>query len=176
MVCALLAAGARADLRDTNGCTPLDLLPRALRAEVERLVQQAKEERGRSTRPDDGRMGAPSATAAVLPPPRYQPASQLQAASKDGGEGSSESPGVPPAEASSIISGRATPEHVCSMCGAPPSASSGGVAKLKACGRCLSMRYCSQECQKKHWGACSQLREKRERMKGVKSGQLERLT
>ena len=42
---ALLAAGARADLRDIDGLTPLDLVPSALRAEVERLVQQAKEER-----------------------------------------------------------------------------------------------------------------------------------
>ena len=37
----------------------------------------------------------------------------------------------------------------------------------------MSVRYCSQECQKKHWGegghkaACPQLREKRERRKGM---------
>ena len=96
----------------------------------------------------------------------------MQAASEDGGEGSSEGLGWWSAEASSI-SVRAASSRVCSMCGGPPSAtaSSGGMAKLKACGRCLSMHYCSQECQKKHWGegdhkaACPQLREKRERVK-----------
>ena len=79
----------------------------------------------------------------------------------------------------SSTSGMAASERVCSMCGGPPSASSGGVAKLKACGRCMSVRYCSQECQKKHWGegghkaACPQLREKRERRKHVKAERLE---
>ena len=141
-----------------------------LRAEVERLVQQAKEEWG-SARADESRVGAPSAPAALLPPPHYQAASQLQAVSEDGGEGSSEGPGGLSAEASSI-SGRAASGRVCSMCGGLPSPSSGGAAKLWACGRCLSVRYCSQECQKKHWGegghkeACPQLRERRERRKG----------
>ena len=130
-------------------------------------------------------MGASSAPVVVLPPPRYQSACQLQAASEDGGGegpggllakvlvGSSEGPG----EASSI-GGRAASERVCSICGGPPSASasSGGVAKLKACGRCMSVRYCSQECQKRHWGegghkaACPQLRERR---KGMKAERLE---
>ena len=67
IVHALLSVGARADLRDINGMVPLDLLPRALIVEVERLLQQAKEDRG-------------------LPPPHYQSASQLQAACEDGGE------------------------------------------------------------------------------------------
>ena len=131
-------------------------------------MQQAKEERD-SMRAGESRVGAHSGPAASLPPPHYQSASQLLAASKDGGEGSSEAPGGLSAEASSI-SGRALSGHVCSMCGGPPStsASSGGVAKLKACGHCLSVRYCSQECQKKHWGEgghkelCSQLREEGE--------------
>ena len=39
VVRALLSAGARADSRGVNGKTPLDLLPRGLRAEGERLVQ-----------------------------------------------------------------------------------------------------------------------------------------
>ena len=104
-------------------------------------------------RADDARVGAPSAPAAVLPPPHYQPASQLQAASGNGGESSSEGPGGLSVGASSI-SGGAVSQHVCLMCGGPPSASasSGGVAKLRACGRCMSVRYCSKECQKKHWG------------------------
>ena len=152
VVRALLSAGARADLCDTNGRTPLDLLPRTLRAEVERLLQQAKEERG-------GASSLGAALAAVHsavpppPPPHNQPASQLHTAIKDLGEGSSQigGPGGLSAEASSS-GGRAASGRVCSMCGGPPSATSGGVAKLRACGRCLSVRYCSQECQKKHWG------------------------
>ena len=165
----LLSAGARADLRDVYGRTPLDLLPRALHAEVERLlVQQAKEEKG-SARADESRVGAPSAPEAVLPPPHYQSANQLQVANLDGGGGSSEGPGGLSAEAS----GRAASGRVCSMCGGPPSPSSGGVSKLKACGRCMSVRYCSKECQKEHWGegghkeACPQLCDKRERRKGM---------
>ena len=150
VVHALLSAGARADLRNINGRTPLDLLPRALRAEVER---QAKEERG-GARANESRVGAPSSAPAVVLPllPHDQSGSQQQAASsEDGGEGSSEGPGGLSAEASSS-GGRAASERVCSMCGGPPSASPGGVAKLKSCGRCRSVRYCSQECQKKHWG------------------------
>ena len=178
VVRALLSAGATADLCNINGRTPLDLLPRALRAEVERLVasQQAKVGGG-SAKADESRVGAPSAPAVVLPPPHYQPASQLEAASEDGGEGPSERPGGLSAEASSI-SGRAASERVCSMCGGPPSASHGGLAKLKACGRCRSTRYCSQECQRMHWGegghkaACPQLREERERREGVKTERL----
>ena len=77
VVRALLYAGARADLRDINGMTPLDILPRALHADVVCLVQQAKEERG-STRADESRVGAPSsAPAAVLPSPHCQAGSQL---------------------------------------------------------------------------------------------------
>ena len=87
MVRALLSAGARADLRDINGRTPLDLLPHSFRAEVGcLLVQQAKEERG-SARADGSRVGAPSAPAAVLPSSHYHSASQLQAASEDSGDG-----------------------------------------------------------------------------------------
>ena len=104
-----------------------------LRAEVERLVLQAMEERG-GARADESRVGAPSPPAAVLPSP------PLQTAIEDGGEGSSEGRGGLPAEAS-IISGRAASERVCSMCGGPPSASSGGLAKLKTCGHCMSTRY-----------------------------------
>ena len=177
---ALLSAGAVADMRDKSDKTPLDRLPRALRAEVERLVPQAKEERG-SARADECKAGAPSSgPAAVLPTPHYHlAASQLQAASVDGAEGSSEASGGLSAEASSI-SGRALSGRVCSMCGGPPSASasSGGVAKLRACGRCRSVRYCSQECQKNHWEegghkeACPQLREKREEMKVSSAGDL----
>ena len=171
VVSALLSAGAKADLRAVDGRVPLDLVPRALCAEVERLMQQAKEERG-SARVDESRVGA-----TVLPPPHpgAQSGSQLQAVSGDGGIGSPEAPGGLPAEASSI-SGMATSVRVCSMCGSMPTASSAGVAKLKACGRCLSVRYCSQKCQKMHWGegghkaACPQLREKRERRKGGGAG------
>ena len=170
---ALLSAGARADLRDINGMTPLDLVPYYLHAKVGRLVQQAKMVRG-CARANESRVVAPSAPATVLP--HDQSASQPQAASEDGGDSPSEGPGELSAEASSI-SGRAASGHVCSMCGGPPSPSSaGGVAKLKACGRCLSVHYCSQECQKKHWGegghkeACPQLREKRERKKGGGAG------
>ena len=65
VVRALLSAGAREDLRDIDGKTPLDRLPCALRAEVERLVQQAKEERG-SARADEGRVGAPSAKSGCI--------------------------------------------------------------------------------------------------------------
>ena len=68
---ALLSAGAVADMRDKSDKTPLDRLPRALRAEVERLVQQAKEATGGSTIADESRVGAPSAPAAVLPPPHH---------------------------------------------------------------------------------------------------------
>ena len=79
MVRALLSAGARADLPNIKGRTPLDLLPHALRAEVERLVQQAKEEKG-SARADESKAGAPSAPAAVLPPPAPLPVSISQPA------------------------------------------------------------------------------------------------
>ena len=171
---ALLSAGARADLRDTIGRTPLDLLPHALRTDVEHLVQQAKEDWS-SARADERRVGVPSAPAAVLPSPHCRPASQLQTASKDGGEGCTEGPGGLSAEASSI-SGLPASGHVCSMCGGPPSPSSGGVAKLRVCGRCLSVCYCSQECQRMHWGegghkeSCPQLQEKRERREGGGQG------
>ena len=176
VVCALLSAGATADLRGLHGGTPLDLLPRARRAEVERLVQQAKEEKG-SARVNGSRVESTSAPAAVLPPPHQQAASHLQAASEDGGVGSSGT-GALSAEASSS-SGRAASGCVCSMCGGPPSASSGGVAKLKACGYCMSVRYCSPDCQRRHWGegghkaACPQLRERRERRKEAKADRLE---
>ena len=149
-------------------------MPRVLRGEVERLVQEAKKEGG-SAKADESRVGAPSAPAVVLPPPHCQSTSRLQAASEGGGEGSYEGPGGLSAEAG-IISSRAASGRVCSMCGGPPSASSGGVPKLKACGRCMSARYCSQECQKKHWAegghkeACPQLREKREKMTGCGAG------
>ena len=174
---ALLSAGAVADLRDSNGRTPLDLLPRAQRAEVERLVQHIKEERDIVRADDESRVRAPSAPASVLPPPHLHPSSQLQAACEDDSdEGSSECPGgMSAAEACSSSSGRSASGHVCSMCGGPPSASSFGVAKLKACRRCMSVRYCSQECQKKHWeegghkAACPQLREMREGRKGVEA-------
>ena len=139
-------------------------------------MQQAKEERG-SARAGDSR------EAAVPPPPPNQPASlpasQLQTAIEAAGQGSSGGPAGLSTEASSNGI-RAASGRVCSMCGGPPSASSGGgAAKLKACGRCRSVRYCSQECQKKHWGegghkaACPQLREMREGRKGVEAEQQE---
>ena len=79
---ALLSAGGQADLRATiAGTIPLDVLPSALRPEVLRLVQRAKEERS---------------GAAVGLHPRLQPASLLQ-------------------------------------------------LRLRACGRCKSVRYCSEE-------------------------------
>ena len=192
---ALLSAGGQAGLRDKSGMTPLDVVPPALRPEVELLVQRTKdesrgsaggdergsaggEERGNaSARADESRVGTPSAPAVVLPPPHYQSDSQLQAASEGGVEDSSEGPAGLSAEASS--SGRrAASGNLCSLCGGTPSASAspGGVAKLKVCGRCMSVRYCSQECQTKHWGegghkkACPQLREKRERRKGCGAG------
>ena len=92
VVRALLSAGARADLLDLDGVTALDRLPCALRAEVEHLVQQAKEERG-GARANESRVGTPSAPAAVPPPSHHQSASRLQAPSEDGGEGSSEGHG-----------------------------------------------------------------------------------
>ena len=55
--------------------------------------------------------------AAVLPPPHYQPDSQLQAASGDGVECSSEGLGGLSTEASNS-SGGAASGRVCSMCGA----------------------------------------------------------
>ena len=149
---------------------PDALSPRALNDEMERLVQQARDQRG-SARADESRVEASSAPAAVLSPPLYPSTSQVQGSQP----GSSEGPGGLSAEASGI-NGSAKSGHVCSMSEGPPSASSGGVAKLKACGRCLSVRYCSQECQKKHWGegghkaACPQLRKKRERRKGGGAG------
>ena len=86
VVRALLSDGAKADLLIMDSKTPLHLLPRALHAEVEHLVQQAKEERG-SAMADESIVGAPSAPAAVLLRPHNQAASLLQAASKDGVEG-----------------------------------------------------------------------------------------
>ena len=64
--------------------------------------------------------------------------------------------------------------RVCAMCGGlPPTPHSpAGAPKLKACGRCMSARYCSLECQRAHWSrgghkeACPHLREARERRKG----------
>ena len=62
MLCALLTAGARADLGDKNGVPPLDMLPPALRPEVEclmptvlrpevgRLLQRVGEERALTRR------------------------------------------------------------------------------------------------------------------------------
>ena len=53
----------------------------------------------------------------------------------------------------------------CACCGGAPSAG----AKLLACGRCMSVRYCSAVCQAKHWregghkGACPWLRNSRAR-------------
>ena len=58
---------------------------------------------------------------------------------------------------------------MCAGCEGAPSAG----AKLKACGRCLSVRYCSAECQAKHWlegghkDACPRLRDIRAKRKAV---------
>ena len=66
---------------------------------------------------------------------------------------------------SSSLPGSSRP-RTCCMCGSPPDPSV--AAKLKACGRCMSVQYCSPECQRRHWGegghkqACPQLREARE--------------
>ena len=168
----LLSAGARADLRNVNGMTPLDLLPRGLCAEVGCLVQQ---ERG-SSRADESRVGAPSAPEAVLPTPQCnQPASCRQSAKVTVQAPLRVMVGCRLRPASAVEA-----ERVCSMCGGPPSASasSGSVAKLKACGNCKSVQHCSPECQKKHWGqgghkaACPQLRETREKRKHVKAERL----
>ena len=65
------------------------------------------------------------------------------------------------------LSSRAGSEHVCAGCGGTPSAG----AKLQACGRCMSVHYCSAECQAKHWRegghkeACPRLRDIRARCK-----------
>ena len=100
-----------------------------------------------------GRMAGGSQVAHSLP--GYQPGSH-----GGGAEGSSGDHG-----ADTLPWSSRTHARTCSMCGHP--AGSCG-AKLKACGRCLSVRYCSAACQRRHWGegghreACSQLRESRE--------------
>ena len=77
-------------------------------------------------------------------------------------EGRAEGRGGPPARGVSV---RGSAERECAMCGALPSAAR---AKLKACGGCMSVYYCSPACQRQHWGegghkqACLQLREVRE--------------
>ena len=59
--------------------------------------------------------------------------------------------------------------RVCAGCGGAPPAG----AKLCACGRCMSARYCSTECQVKHWRvgghkeACPRLRDIRARRKAA---------
>ena len=89
--------------------------------------------------------------------------SQLQPGSQEGGACSLEdSPGYPPAEGGGS-SGRAGSVRVCAGCW----------AKLQACGRCMSVRYCSAECQAKHWRegghkeACPRLRDIRVRRKAT---------
>ena len=202
VVHALLSAGGRADLRAKNGLTPLDLLPCALRPEVERLLEQrAKEERmaarvnegvvdtamapdldlagaARAPDPDPAAATAPDldlagaapdpGASAVTPPARAHGKPTSKGGSSEGGHS---------AEGGGGSGGAAGSLHVCSMCGGPPSAlPSGNGAKLKACGRCRSVHYCSQEFQKKHWGegghkqACPGLQEARERKKGAGAG------
>ena len=78
VVRALLSAGARADLRDIDGRTPLVVVPRALHAEVERLVQQAKEERGRVSADESGGILSSCSCAAPTPLPVSQPAAGSQ--------------------------------------------------------------------------------------------------
>ena len=57
--------------------------------------------------------------------------------------------------------GKAGSVRACAGCGGAPSAG----ARLQACGRCLSVRYCFTECQAKHWRegghkeACPRLRD-----------------
>ena len=120
----------------------------------------------------------PGAAAAVVDPARHdreKPAgSRLQVGSQDGGacflEGS---PGYLPADGGGS-SGRAAGcvPRGCSGCGGAPSAG----AKLHACGRCMSVRYCSAECQAKHWRegchkeACPRLRDIRARKKAAAGG------
>ena len=76
--------------------------------------------------------------------------SQPQAAgcSDDGGCSSSERHGGGLPARGSDGHGGARAGRVCATCGGPPLAG----AKLKACGRCRSVWYCSPECQKQHWG------------------------
>ena len=96
--------------------------------------------------------------------------SQLQPGSADGGACSPKgSPGSLPADEGGGGSGRAGSVCVCAGCGGAPSAG----AKLQACGRCMSIRYCSAERQEKHWRegghkeACPRLRDIRARKKAV---------
>ena len=176
--------GAQADQRDKGGVTPLGVLPPALRPEVERLMLRVREERELARIPSRG--GAsnmdPGAAAAVDPigdaaadpgdaavdlasgHDHDKPGgSQLQPGSQEGGACSLEdSPGYPPAEGGGS-SGRAGSVRVCAGCW----------AKLQACGRCMSVRYCSAECQAKHWRegghkeACPRLRDIRVRRKAT---------
>ena len=95
--------------------------------------------------------------------------SQLHPGSQDGGACSLEGgPGYLSAEGGGSSS-RSESVHVCAGCGAAPSAGT----KLQACGRCLSVRYCSSECQAKHWRegghkeACPWLRDIRARSKAA---------
>ena len=163
----LLESGARADLRAKNGMTPMDVLPCSMRSEMEQVAQQAEEERASvSASRRLGESGAGASTthgcaAALTPPARCTPASD------DGANGSPEVLNGQGAEGGgcSIVAEVVPRAATCAMCGGPPS---GEGSKLKACGRCTSVRYCSQECQKKHWQggghkeACPQLREERE--------------
>ena len=50
----MLSAGARADQRDKNGVAPLNMLPTAVRPEVERLMQRARVERALARTPGGG--------------------------------------------------------------------------------------------------------------------------
>ena len=121
--------------------------------------------------------------AAIHPPPPVQAGSQVGGGRPSEGHGgglSAEAHGC-----CSSSSSRARAKRVCTMCaglpspsaatamsGGPPTPSSPG-SRLLACGRCMSVWYCSAECQKAPWEqgghkqACTQLRAAREGRKGA---------
>ena len=167
VVRALLFAGARADLRDDNSRTPLDVLPTTLRPEVERTMQQVRDEKALARNRNVGTASNmdPGPTAVDT----HERDHDKPAGSRDGGACPLQgNPGYLPAEGGSS-SGRAGSVRVCADCGGAPSAG----AKLRACGHCMSVRYCSAACQAEHWRegghkeACPRLRDIRARKKAA---------
>ena len=160
---ALLFAGARADLKDSFGRTPLGVTPRPQCREVERLVcmtARCRQARARARGlASAGRRGGDG----VPPVPLARGTAGDKPGSRRDAAEVAPTPGVCAAGVAAVVKagscggGGSQPRPArlrkCPSCG-PPLAPS-GVGKLQVYGWCSCGRpvhYCPPECEARHWG------------------------